>query len=323
MMTKLNKYLILFVILSVVVGSLSGCMATLNAAGVQRVTPRGQTWAHVSGISWSPDGVQMALTWTTAKGAGFKEGLPKGYVYILDVEKQEPVILTLTKTNTGEVYSPAWSPESDQVAFATNGSDWDPVGIWLVNADDTGVPLFLEKGVSCAWSPDGERIAIADSVRGYRIYVLDTRTGEKQEVFQSSDEDQYIVAGGISWSPKGDKLAFAYGPVARDTPHTMSIYELDLASGESRQLVKGGVYFSPFWSPDGTMIAFSGGESVIEGNLFIMRVDDGSIVQPLDIDSVGSVAWSPDGSKIAFEWKGSVYTVDTAVALEEWAITEE
>ena len=54
-----------------------------------------------------------------------------------------------------------------------------------------------------------------------------------------------------------------------------------------------------------------------------MRVDDSSIVQPLDIDGVGSVAWSPDGNKIAFEWKGSVYTIDTAVALAEWSITEE
>ena len=322
-MTKFNKYLNLFVILSVVAGSLSGCMATLNASGVQRVTPRGQTWAHVSGISWSPDGAKMALTWTAAKGTGLKEGLPESYVYILDLEKQEPVILPLTKTNTGEVYSPAWSPKSGQVAFATNGSDWDPVGIWLVNTDDTGVSVLLEKGVSCAWSPDGERIAIADSVRGYRIYILDTRTGEKQEVFQSSNEDRYMVAGGISWSPKGDKLAFAYGPVARDTPHTMSIYELDLASGESRQLVEGGVYLFPSWSSDGTMIAFSGGESVVEGILFIVRVYDSSIVQPLDIDGVGSVAWSPDGSKIAFEWRGSVYTIDTAVALEEWAITEE
>ena len=322
-MTEFNEYLNLFVILSIVAGSLSGCMSPLNASGVQRVTPRGQTWSHVSGISWSPDGIKMALTWTAAKGTGLKEGLPEGYVYILDVEKQEPVILTLTKTNTGEVGSPAWSPKSDQVAFATNGSDWDPVGIWLVNADDTGVPVFLGKGASCAWSPDGERIAIADSVRGYRIYILDTCTGDKQEVFQSSEESQYIVAGEISWSPKGDKLAFTYDSVAFNIPHTSNFYELDLASGESRQLVEGGVYFSPSWSPDGTMIAFSGGESAVEGTLFIMRVDDSSIVQPLDIDGVGSVAWSSDGNKIAFEWKGSVYTIDTAVALAEWSITEE
>lgn len=260
----------------------------------------------------------MALTWTAAKGAGFKEGLPKGYVYIIDVEKREPVILTLTKTDIGQVGSPAWSPKSDQIAFATNGSDWDPIGIWLVNADDTGVPVFLEKGVSCTWSPDGERIAIADSVRSYRIYILDTRTGGKQEVFRSSEESQYIVAGEISWSPKGDKLAFTYDSVAPNILHTSYFYELDLASEKSRQLVKGGVYFSPSWSPDGTMIAFSGGESVIEGTLFIMRIDDGSIIQPLDMDDIGSVAWSPDGSKIAFERKGSVYAVDTAIALEEW-----
>jgi len=298
-------------------------MATLDVPGIQRVVPREQAWSHVSGISWSPDGVKMALTWTASKGAGLREGLPEGYVYVLDVESQEPVILDLTKTNPGQVYSPAWSPQSDQIAFATNGSDWDPIGIWLVNADDTGKPLFLGEGVSCAWSPDGKRIAIANSDRGYEISILDIRTGEKQQVFQSPDRDQHIAAGGISWSPKGDKLAFAYGPTARDIRHTMTIYELDLASRESRQLVEGGVYLFPSWSTDGTMIAFSGGGSVTEGFLFIMRVNDGSIIQPLDIDGVGSVAWSPDGSKIAFEWEGGVYTIETAVALEEWLTTEE
>jgi Tol biopolymer transport system component len=107
------------------------------------------------------------------------------------------------------------------------------------------------------------------------------------------------------------------------TPTTTDIHELNLLSGESRLLTQGGQNKYPSWSPDGTMIAFSGGEHWQEQTLVIMRVADGSTIRPLDVVGVGPVAWSPDGSIIAFEWEGAVYTIDTAAALGEWLTSEE
>lgn len=319
-MTRPNDF-VTGVIIGIVAIYLVGCQPPLGTDGVQCITPRGQAWSHVSGMSWSPDGSKLALTWTFGGG----DLVPEGYVYVVDLEKGEPRILTHTKVDHGEVFSPAWSPTSDQIAFFTSEWEWNPGGILLANADDKGPPTLLGEGIYCAWDPDGEQIAIADFRMDYTIYVLNTRTSERRELVRISNEGKYAHGAGISWSPTGDQLAFSFGLDDHNasTTDTMSIYDLSLASRNSHLLVQGGWNQYPSWSPDGTMLAFSGGDSWQEQTLVIMRMDDGSTIRPLDVIGVGPVAWSPDGSAIAFEWKGSVYTIDTAVALQEWLDTED
>jgi len=285
----------------------------LDTEGVRRITPRGRAWSHVSGISWSPDGTELALTWMI----GGSDLIPEGYVYTIDVEGHEPRKLTHTEADGG-VGSPAWSPTANQIAFSTDG--WDPAGIWLVDTSDEGTPRFLREGRNCAWAPDGERIAIANATRmDYTIHILNTRTGEQRQVFHLSEEQRYVLTAGLSWSPTGDRLAFSIDldDHNNSTPPEVDIYVLDLVSGASRRLTQDGWNEFPSWSPDGTMIAFSGGERWQERTLVIVRVDDGSIIRPLDAVGVGPVAWSPDGSLIAFEWRGAVYVIEVAVALSE------
>lgn len=292
-----------------------GCTSSIHARGVQRVTPRGQDWSHVTGISWSPDGSRLALTWVRWSDLRHSEG----YIYTIGVEGNEPQILSHTKAE-GWFGSPAWSP-SNQIAFASDG--WSPTGIWLVDASDEGEPTFLGGESHCAWAPDSEQIALPyTDLTTYTIYTLNTRTGERRQVFQISGGGRYAFEGGISWSPAGDRLAFALGFGGPNTTLTTNIYVLDLASGHSWPLTEGGSYDFPSWSPDGMMLAFSGGEA-LKRTLVIMRLSDGSTIQPLDaVDGIGPVAWSPDGSKIAFEWKGDVYTIDTSIALAGWSGTE-
>jgi TolB protein len=288
----------------------SGCVHSqsipLDTDGVRRVTPHGREWSNVTGISWSSDGTELALTRTV----GDSNLLPEGYVYIIDVEGRDPWILTQTEAD-GEFMAPAWHPSSDQLAVYSNG--WEPRGIWLTDAERNQIPSFLGEGTDCAWAPNGEQIAIANPLfHSYTLYLLDTLTGEQREVFQVSERGSYPDGRGISWSPIGNLVAFSFGMEALDTT---SIYVLDLASGQSRLLVEGGQNVSPSWSPDGTMLAFAGGESWHQQTLIIIRMDDGSTMRPLSVEGITSVAWSPDGNKIAFVWKGDVYTIDLEVAL--------
>jgi Tol biopolymer transport system component len=290
---------------------LFGCTSPLNIEGVRRITPPEEAWSHVTGISWSPDGTELAVTWVM----GGPDLRPEGYVYVIDVEGLHPRILTHTRVE-GEVAHPAWSPTSSQIAFFSSGRD--PVGIWVVDAGDQGAPRFLGEGQDCAWAPNGEEIAIANStgLEYYAIYILSTRTGVQREVFQLPGEGKYVSGWGIAWSPKGDQLAFSVDLDDHDgsTPPEKDVYVLDLVSGESRRLTESGYNWFPSWSPDGTMIAFSGGELLTQ-TLIVMRVDDGSIIRPLDVVGVGPVAWSPDGSLIAFARRGVLYVVEAAVAL--------
>jgi Tol biopolymer transport system component len=291
---------------------LSGC-TSLNAQGMKRVSPFGEEWSHVSGVSWSPDGSKLASTWMF----GGSDLIPEGYIYINDLESEEPRILSHTKAQ-GEFTNPAWSPTCGQIAFYSSG--WAPRGIWLVDIYDVGhPPSFLAEGTSCAWAPDGERIAVANSMGSvYTITILDTRTNGRREALRMIPEEGYYVrAAGISWSSR-DRLAFSFGLDDHDgsTIDTEDIYVLDLTSGEYRVVVGGGHNLFPSWSPDGSMIAFAGGESLPDLTLLIHHWNNDSTLKLLDVTGVGPVAWSPDGSRIAFEWKGSVYFVETSVALE-------
>lgn len=318
-MTGSKRCVVPLVLLSLLASAVSACDSPLSVAGIQRVTPEGQQWSHVTGISWSPDGTTLALTWSFRRGVGLREGVPQSYLYLLDLESQEPRILSQTRTErVGEMYSPSWSPVSGQIAFF---ADWDPYGIWLVQNDSTRSPRFLGPGQDCTWSQDGERMAIANPGDGYVIYILNVRTGQIEEIFQISEE-QYVHSGGISWSAEGNQVAFS-ADLEDQSATAMSIYSLDLASGATQLLVGGGHYRFPSWSPDGTMIAFSGGQNIREQTLHVLRVDDGAVIRPLDVTIEGPIAWSPDGSEIAFEWNGSVYAIDAATALREWATSGE
>lgn len=300
------------------------CSAIPKAYGARRITPQGETWAYIQGISWSPQGDEIALARTISQGEGMRVGPPEGYIYIQNIAEDKPKLLQSTFTGMGQVLSPDWSPDSTEIAFFTSGTEWVPNGIWSVNAREHEPPDFLGEGESCAWSPSGDKIAIAEAGTDYHIYILDAHSGERKEIYQSPTgmQDRRMIEGGISWSRQGDRIAFAYGPAGGSTEGTITLYEYSLMSGGSRILLDGGFYRYPSWSPDGTMLVFSGGVDLSSRSLWILRVDDGQMVRPIGLTDIGAVSWSPDGKDIAFVWKGSAYAIKVENMLRDWNIGE-
>lgn len=285
----------------VLVGCRSREPSTLVTSQVQRITPRGQAWNHVSGIAWSPDSTQLALSWTY----GGSDLVPESYLFIIEASGRNPTRLIWTDAD-GYSQSPTWSPVSSQVAFYSDG--WDPAGIWLADTESAGAPVFLAEGYSCAWSPDGTQIAIANPAgRTYAVEIVNVLTGEYRQVFHASSDESLAAGYGISWSLTGDRLAFSYGWNVGG----MDIYEINLTTNEFRQITQGGSNIFPSYSPDGTRIAFAGGETLYDTTLVVMNIADGSVVRPIEATPVNAVAWAPNGSAIAFEWRGGVYTIST------------
>ena len=94
----------------------------------------------------------------------------------------------------------------------------------------------------------------------------------------------------------------------------MEIYLMDTNGGHVQRLTNNPKDDTlPAWSPDGTQIIFTGGETNNE-TLYIMNAD-GSNLHPLGVNRIGwNASWSPDGKKIVFTGYGNnspeIYVAD-------------
>jgi TolB protein len=155
----------------------------------------------------------------------------------------------------GDNYSPAWSSDGQNIAFASSRTG--NTEIYAVNSLGAGVRRLTQgKGpdVSPIWNPKtNAQIAWVSGRTGLpQIYTM---ASDGTNVGRMTDEG-YAVSP--SWSPNGQFLAFAwvrhYGPGA---PGASDIYIMDVASKQWTQLTHdGGRNDFPSWSPDGRHIVF-------------------------------------------------------------------
>lgn len=121
--------------------------------------------------------------------------------------------------SNSEVIAPAWSPDGTRLAFIarTGGQIQDPIRFYLyvINADGSGKtrvtldrPAFLSKFAGLggpAWSPDGTKIAFANSRDdNAEIYVINAGGGNSQRLTTNSAADLTPC-----WSPDGTQIVFA------------------------------------------------------------------------------------------------------------------
>lgn len=145
--------------------------------------------------------------------------------------------------------------------------------------------------------------------------VYDVALGDDQ------GEDRVILTGGsregtvwpqlftrLSWSPDGERLAFAGGPGPLDaTPEDRTdIYVIDANGSNLEQVTEVGDARDPVWSPDADTIVFGRSQfregGPLRGHLWSIRSDGSALTElaaadPWEGYSAGS--FSPDGSRLA------------------------
>jgi Tol biopolymer transport system component len=194
-----------------------------------------------------------------------------GDIFVVEPDgtDEQPLI-----TEPGVQLAPSWSRDGTRIAYWSAATDAGPWDIMVANADGTGaaaVATGLTRNPDSFgpdWSPDGSTIAFsARTVPTGQAPCTDTLTlGE----FCSS---RIFIA-----ATDGSTGAVLVGDP-----------ELDARS--------------PTWSPDGTTIAFGGGDAGASTIRLYLMTADGSDVRPVSTSSGNGWSfvrqdWSPDGTQV-------------------------
>lgn len=185
---------------------------------------------------FSPSRDELAIVATNAS-------TQESDLYLVDADGQD---LRLLLERAGVEDGPRWSPKGDRLAF------WSAPGVastereLLVVERGGGDVTELGPGFGAAWSPDGDLLAYslpagAPAGANESVAVVPPDGGEPESLTQTVTLDRWP-----SWSPAGDRLAYA-ALVDRQTAFIclVQLEPLDQDCLELPRLVPA----APAWSP--------------------------------------------------------------------------
>lgn len=174
-------------------------------------------------------------------------------------------------------------------------------------------------------SPDGSLLAMTSSrilpgePGGWRIWVLNTSTGDAVEVSSSLGHNAWMWG----WSPDG-RVVFHMVSVSESGTHLTAYIVNPNGSNLQPFFAREGDH-SPSWSPDGSQVAFVSDRDG-RARVYVMNANgtnvravsdvpgEASLINPLDLYVNAVSPWSPDGTRIAFTTRtgtqqGPMYSV--------------
>jgi dipeptidyl aminopeptidase/acylaminoacyl peptidase len=195
-----------------------------DAAGgaTRRLAGDGAALCDEHGLSWSPDGSQLAFL-------SDREHKQQLQLYVVPATGGAPRKLT---NLTGYVEKARWSPDGRTIS--------------LVNIAET---TAAAGAVEAAAHETGE---IAEHIAEARLVVVDPATGAARPI---SPPDSYVYE--YDWSPDSRQVAFISAIGSGDNNWWLArLNAIDIATGAVRELYKPRAQIAvPRWSPDGTQIA--------------------------------------------------------------------
>ena len=226
-------------------------------------------------------------------------------------------IVPLT-TLSGDEYSPAFSPDGEQIAFSWNGENEDNFDLYIKLVGSGAVRRLTthpDFDADPSWSPDGKQIAFIRwrMAGGCRVYVLSLLGGSEQKLgeFAVSEADPARYSS-IAWSPDANYVAAAGTPLPQPgTRAVPGIYLLPVTRGVPRLLApaeRGMVHYSPAFSRDARHLAYVSCKGQLSCAVYGIDLDANLApttparqLTRQTYPRIGKVAWSPDGRSIIYD----------------------
>ena len=173
---------------------------------------------------------------------------------------------TLLVDSTSSDVEPAWSPDGNYIAFASDrdNGDYDIYRVASVGGSVTRLTTTFDEDHDPAWSPDSQNIVFSRQQAGGTdtdVYRMPWNNGSSPTALATTGNNIEPA-----WSPDGNRIAFASD---RDGTGGYEIYAMN-ADGSSQARVLSAPSLddhAPVWSPDGVYLVYyysSGGSDSIQ-----------------------------------------------------------
>lgn len=226
-------------------------------------------------LGWSSGGTELLFLRQDPTDESFSF---ERYLYILYILHADG---TETQVTPEPVEGAAISPDGSRVVFAADGP-----GLYVVDAEGGQPVRIAEEGEEPTFSPDGTQIAYLGlprsgccvPARREHVWVANADGTDAHEILA----DEPALANGVfglTWSPAGDRIAMD------NTGGQGAIFTFAPDGSDFKRVITGG--FNPYWSPDGSQIAYG-----VPGRDGLSIADaDGSDVRTFDFGASGP--WHP------------------------------
>ena len=218
-----------------------------------------------------------------------------------------PVRLVPLLNTQGESSEPSFSPDGNEIAFASNGEkhDHDRVDIYVKQIGTQNALQITQNfgfNILPAWSPDGRYIAFVHAARHEKpgFYIVPALGGTPRKLLDLRDEHPPCKPI-LSWSPDGKRLAYSD---KRTVEEPCAIYALSIDTLETQRLTNPpspsvGDYDGHF-SPDGRSVAFVRDTKDVQ-DVYVMPSSGGEAHRlTFDDRLLDGIAWMPDSQEILF-----------------------
>jgi eukaryotic-like serine/threonine-protein kinase len=260
------------------------------------------TAAESRNTVWHPDGDRLFYSSNV-------EGTYQ--IFVADVEGRQPAQITFGERDSFVVDV---SSDGTRVLYGSSEEKSDIWGVNLAKAeDDFVVASDISSELWPDVSPDNKQVvyqAVRNLSQGNTIYngaILSKPIDVKAEPFVLAKEG-FLPR----WSPDGKQVAFA-----RKEKESFSLKTVNVAGGEEKALVTGGLLLSPYsvlpytrievsdfsWSPDGSKLAYYSDKGGLQ-NLWLISADGSADTQVSDSKDANLFVycpiWSRDAKRIAY-----------------------